>query len=50
MTNYLRFLFTAKHLQAVDNVLSDVLSDSPSTFNYFQPIQNDPCLVALLSK
>ncbi|KAL7954087.1 hypothetical protein V8C34DRAFT_295430 [Trichoderma compactum] len=45
-----RWQAAAKHLQAVDNVLSDVLSDSPSTFNYFQPIQNDPCLVALLSK
>lgn len=50
MANYLCRLVTAKHLQAVDNVLSDVLSDTPSTFNYFQPIQNDPCLVALLSK
>ncbi|KAJ4862520.1 fungal specific transcription factor domain-containing protein [Trichoderma breve] len=45
-----RWQAAAKHLQAVDNVLSDLMSDSPSTFNYFQPIQNDPCLVALLSK
>ncbi|KAL6794203.1 hypothetical protein J3E68DRAFT_366663 [Trichoderma sp. SZMC 28012] len=45
-----RWQAAAKHLQAVDNVLSDLLSDSPSTFNHFQPIQNDPCLVALLSK
>ncbi|KAL7906043.1 hypothetical protein GGI35DRAFT_113459 [Trichoderma velutinum] len=44
-----RWQAAAKHLETVDNVLSDLLSDSPSTFNYFRPIQNDPCLIALLS-
>ncbi|KAL7944919.1 hypothetical protein V8C42DRAFT_353258 [Trichoderma barbatum] len=45
-----RWQAAAKHLQSVDDVLSGVLPNSPSTFNSFQPIQNDPCLVALLSK
>lgn len=38
----------AKHLRSVDSVLSN-LSDLPSTFNTFQPAQNDPFLVTLLS-
>ncbi|KAL7939270.1 hypothetical protein V8C35DRAFT_4455 [Trichoderma chlorosporum] len=45
-----RWQAAAKHLQIVDDVLSGVLPDSPSTFNSFQPIENDPCLVTLLSK
>ncbi|UKZ49228.1 hypothetical protein TrVGV298_003473 [Trichoderma virens] len=45
-----RWQAAAKHLQSVNDVLSGVLPHSPSTFNSFQPIQNDPCLVALLSK
>ncbi|KAH8124895.1 hypothetical protein ACSS6W_005137 [Trichoderma asperelloides] len=45
-----RWQAAAKNLQVVDSILSSMLSDSPSTFNSFQPMQNDPCLVALLSK
>ncbi|KAL7927055.1 hypothetical protein ACQKWADRAFT_279404 [Trichoderma austrokoningii] len=45
-----RWQAAAKNLQSVDSILTSMLSDSPSTFNSFQPMQNDPCLVALLSK
>ncbi|KAL7821763.1 hypothetical protein V8C26DRAFT_426535 [Trichoderma gracile] len=45
-----RWQAAAKYLQTVDSVLLDVLPDSPSTFNRFQPIENDPCVVALLSR
>lgn len=45
-----RWQAAAKNLQVVDSILSSMLSDSPSTFDSFQPMQSDPCLVTLLSK